>query len=102
MGHFTIAVASFLPDYPDQLHLCENDRYVIPHEIFRRNFAAVRKNPFSLEKLAMVKMATSGVNLEGETFSFIPTKIKDEIKKFQDFNTKFKSGLAECSCRHRE
>ena len=62
----------------------------------------MRKDPFSLEKLAMVKMATSGVNLEGETFSFIPTKIKDEIKKFQDFNTKFISGLAECSCRHRE
>ena len=109
--HFTIVYAEFNPRihiYPNQLYLgyLSEDSNLIPDAIFRQNFAAVRKNPFSLETLAKVKMATSGVNLEGETFSFIPTKIKDELKKYQDVNTKFISGLAECSSTetwwHRE
>merc|ERR1719483_521296 len=109
--HFTIVYAEFNPRiliYPNQLYLgyLSEDSNLIPDAIFRQNFAAVRKNPFSLETLAKVKMATSGVNLEGETFSFIPTKIKDELKKYQDVNTMFISGLAECSCTetwwHRE
>ena len=105
--HFTIVCAAFNPDYPtNQLVLCEI--WLNGWIFFQKYLAAVRKNPFSLETLAKVKMATSGVNLEGETFSFILTKIKNELKKYQDVNTTFKSGLAEysrrggCGChRHR-
>ena len=104
--HFTIVCAAFNPNYPtNQLVLIEPYAQWI---FFQKMFATVRKNPFSLETLAKVKMATSGVNLEGESFSFIPTKIKNELKKYQDVNTTFKSGLAEysrrggCGChRHR-
>ena len=93
-GHFTIAVAAFFPHNPNQLYLSENG-IDIRYEILRLNFAALRKNPFSLEELAKVKMATSGVNFEDETFSFIPTKIKIALKKYQDVNTTFTSCLAE-------
>ena len=42
----------------------------------------MRKNRFSLEELAMVKTAASGVNLE--TLK-IPKMIKNEVKKYQAF-----------------
>ena len=42
----------------------------------------MRKNPFSLEKLTAVKIATSGVN--PETLK-LPKMIKNEVKKYQAF-----------------
>ena len=42
----------------------------------------MRKNPFSLEELATVKTATSGVN--PETLK-LPKMIEDEVKKYQAF-----------------
>ena len=42
----------------------------------------MRKNPFSLEVLTTVKIATSGVN--PETFK-LPKMIEDEVKKYQAF-----------------
>ena len=51
----------------------------------------MRKNPFSLEELAYVKTATSGVNVETLV---LPEKIKDELKKYQALNEKFISELA--------
>ena len=50
------------------------------------NFAALRKNPFSLEEMAKVKIATSGVNLES---LYLPPRIKHELKKYQDLNKTF-------------
>ena len=54
------------------------------------NYSAVRKNPFSLEELANVKTATSGVNVE--TLK-LPKMIEDEIKKYQAFNKIFLSAI---------
>ena len=42
----------------------------------------MRKNPFSLEVLTTVKIATSGVN--PETLK-LPKMIEDEVKKYQAF-----------------
>ena len=44
----------------------------------------MRKNPFSLEELAKVKIATSGVDLP-----YLPIMIKDELKKYQELNKTF-------------
>ena len=56
-----------------------------------RDFSSVvRKNPFTLEELANVKTATSGVNVE--TLK-LPKMIEDEIKKYQDFNKNFLSAI---------
>ena len=59
----------------------------IAHEIIRPDHAALRKNPFTLEEMAKVKIATSGVDLES---FYLPTMIK-ELKKYQDFNKIYKS-----------
>ena len=50
----------------------------------------VRKNPFSLEVLAAVKVASSGFNLETQG---LPRRIEEEVKKYQDLNERIKSGL---------
>ena len=52
--------------------------------------SVMRKNPFSLEELAYVKTATSGVNVETLV---LPEKIKDELKKYQAFNDSFISEI---------
>ena len=52
--------------------------------------SVLRKNPFSLEELANVKTATSGVNVE--TLK-LPKMIEDEIKKYQAFNKIFLSAI---------
>ena len=52
--------------------------------------SVMRKNPFSLEELANVKIATSGVNVETLV---LPEKIKDELKKYQAFNDSFISEI---------
>ena len=52
--------------------------------------SVMRKNPFSLEELANVKIATSGVNVENLV---LPEKIKDELKKYQAFNDSFISEI---------
>ena len=49
----------------------------------------VRKNPFSLEVLAAVKVASSGFNLETQG---LPRRIEEEVKKYQDLNERIKSG----------
>ena len=41
----------------------------------------VRKNPFSLEVLAAVKVASSGFNLETQG---LPRRIEEEVKKYQE------------------
>ena len=64
---------------------------VIAHDIFRPNFAALRKNPFSLKEMAKVKIATFGVDLEK---LYLPITIKKELKKYQDLN-KYLIGLAD-------
>ena len=70
---------------PNQFYFTES--YLqIAHEIFRPNFAALRKNPISLEEMAKVKIATSGVNLES---LYLPFRIKGELKKYQDLNKTF-------------
>ena len=46
----------------------------------------MRKYHFSLEELAKVKIATSGVDLES---LYLPIMIKDELKKYQDLNKTF-------------
>ena len=48
----------------------------------------VRKNPFSLEVLAAVKVASSGFNLETQG---LPRRIEEEVKKYQDLNERIKS-----------
>ena len=52
--------------------------------------SVMRKNPFSLEELANVKTATSGVNVE--TLK-LPKTIEDEIKKYQALNELFLSAI---------
>ena len=53
-----------------------------------RNQFVVRTNPFSLEVLAAVKVASCGFNLE--TLG-LPRMIKEEVKKYQDLNERIKS-----------
>ena len=55
----------------------------------------MRKNPFSLEKLAMVKTAISGVI--PETLK-LPKKIENELKKYQAFIKTSKSSLCVWAC----
>ena len=91
--HFTIVRGGcYGPDYPNPFYFTENS-LPIAHEIFfpNPNSALVRKNPFSLEELAKVKIATSGVDLEG---LYLPIMIKDELKKYQELNKTF-IGLAD-------
>ena len=52
------------------------------------NWNVVRKNPFSLEVLAMVQAARCGFNLETLR---LPRMIEEEVKKYQDLNEKIKS-----------
>ena len=52
------------------------------------NWNVVRKNPFSLEVLAMVQAARCGFNLETLR---LPRMIEEEVKKFQDLNETIKS-----------
>ena len=49
-----------------------------------------RKNPFSLEELAQVSKATSGVIIETLV---LPKTIKDELKKYQALNKSFISAV---------
>ena len=49
-----------------------------------------RKNPFSLEELAKVSKATSGVIMETLV---LPETIKDELKKYQALNKSFISAV---------
>ena len=70
---------------PNQFYFTES-YLVIAHEIFRPNHAALKKNPFSLEEMAKVKIATSGVDLES---LYLPKRIKDELKKYQELNKTF-------------
>ena len=55
------------------------------------DFEVVRKNPFSLEVLAAVKVASSGFNLETQG---LPSRIKEEVKKYQDLNERIKSSMS--------
>ena len=88
--NFTIVFGCFLTQNPNQFYFTES--YLqIAYEIFRPNFAALRKNPISLEEMAKVKIATSGVNLES---LYLPPRIKGELKKYQDLNKTF-IGLAD-------
>ena len=48
----------------------------------------VRKNPFSLQVLAAVKVASSGFNLETQG---LPSRIEEQVKKYQDLNERIKS-----------
>ena len=48
--------------------------------------SVVRTNPFSLEELALVRTATSKINVE--TFK-LPKMITDEIEKYQALNDNF-------------
>ena len=50
-----------------------------------------RKNPFSLEVLAAVKVASLGFNLE--TLG-LPRMIKEEVRKYQDLSDSIKSYYA--------
>ena len=52
-----------------------------------RGWCVVRKNPFSLEVLAAVKVASSGFNLETQG---LPRRIEEEVKKYQDLNERIK------------
>ena len=55
----------------------------------------MRKNPFSLEKLATVKTAISGII--PETLK-LPKKIENELKKYQAFIKTSKSSLVVWAC----
>ena len=92
--HFTNVIGCFQTRNPNQFYFTESYR-LIAHEIFRPNHAALRKNPFSLEEMAKVKIATSGVDLES---LYLPTMIKD-LKKYQDLNKTF-IGLADWQYFH--
>ena len=83
--NFTIVFGCFQVRNPNQFYFTESC-LPIAHEIFLPNFAALRKNPFSLEELTKVKIATSGVNLES---LYLPIMIKDELKKYQELNKTF-------------
>ena len=83
--HFTIVFGCFQIRNPNQFYFTESF-LVIAHEIFRPNHAALKKNPFSLEEMAKVKIATSGVDLES---LYLPKRIKDELKKYQELNKTF-------------
>ena len=80
--HFTIVLGRLSrhnPNGQSQFYFHEN--YLNwTYDIFEN--LVMRKNPFSLEELAMVKTAASGVNLE--TLK-LPKMIKNEVKKYQDF-----------------
>ena len=53
-----------------------------------REWNVVRKNPFSLEVLATVKVASSGFNLETQG---LLRMIEEEVTKYQDLNERIKS-----------
>ena len=55
-----------------------------------KNELVKRKNPFSLEELAKVSKATSGVIMENLV---LPKTIKDELKKYQALNETFISAV---------
>ena len=55
-----------------------------------KNELVKRKNPFSLEELAKVSKATSGVIMETLV---LPKPIKDELKKYQALNETFISAV---------
>ena len=48
-----------------------------------RTDLVLRNNPFSLEVLAKVKIATSGVKIES---LYLPMMIRDELEKYQELN----------------
>ena len=85
--HFTIVRGAYFgPESLNPFYFTE-DSLPIAHQIFTPSFyAALRKNPFSLEELAKVKIATSGVDLES---LYLPKRIKDELKKYQELNKTF-------------
>ena len=84
-AHFTIVLGCLQNRNPNHFYFTES-HLQIADEIFRPNFAALRKNPISLEEMAKVKIATSGVNLES---LYLPPRIKTELKKYQDLNKTF-------------
>ena len=70
----------------NQFYFTENSLDIAYKGFIRPAFAALRKNPFSLEEMAKVKIATSGVDLESLN---LPIMIKNELKKYQDLNKTF-------------
>ena len=80
--HFTIVLGRLLQHDPNgqpQFYFHEN--YLSwTYSIFEN--LVMRKNPFSLQELATVKTAASGVNLE--TLK-LPKMIKNEVNKYQAF-----------------
>ena len=93
--HFTIVRGEysqyFGPENQNPSIYFTGNYFSIASQIFFPNLNAdlMRKNPFSLEELAKVKIATSGVDLP-----YLPIMIKDELKKYQELNKTF-IGLAD-------
>ena len=85
--HFTIVRGGcFGPENPNPFYFTEAS-VTIAHQIFFPSFcAALRKNPPSLEELAKVNIATSGIDLES---LYLPNRIKNELKKYQELNKTF-------------
>ena len=90
--HFTIVRAGYFgPENPNPFYFTKSS-VTIAHQIFFPSVcAALRKNPPSLEELAKVKIATSGIDLEP---LYLPNRIKNELKKYQELNKTF-IGLAD-------
>ena len=88
--HFTIVRGGYFgPENPNPFYFTEASN-LLP--IFFPSFcAALRNNPPSLEELAKVKIATSGIDLES---LYLPNRIKNELKKYQELNKTF-IGLAD-------
>ena len=80
--HFTIVLGRLSRQNPNdqpQFYLHEN---YLSWEYTIFDNLVMRKNPFSLEELATVKTATSGVN--PETLK-LPKMIEDKVKNYQAF-----------------
>ena len=91
-NHFTIVfghLSKHDPNGQPQFYLHEN------YYFSDKDNLVMRKNPFSLEKLAMVKTAISGVI--PETLK-LPKKIENELKKYQAFIKTSKSSLCVWAC----
>ena len=72
LGH----LSQYSPNGQPQFYLHNNHNFSILRSL------VMRKNPFSLEVLTTVKIATSGVNLETLKLSKM---IENEVKKYQAF-----------------
>ena len=76
-----------------QFYLHENPYPWIPYTILYN--LVMRKNPFSLEELATVKTAISGVDLERLR---LPKMIEDKLKTYQAFIKTSKSSMCIAGC----